>query len=112
MKFSTLAVLAAFVMVAAAQDDGVISINPITSDPTESATGPASPSATATASRSATVVPVPTNVPTVVPSLTPSSSVVPVPSPTKPASSGNALNIPVKAMAAIGGGAALLAQLL
>ncbi|KAF9933314.1 hypothetical protein BGZ75_000783 [Mortierella antarctica] len=110
MKFSTLAVLAAFVMVAAAQDDGVISINPITSTPeaTESASASASP----TVSSSATVVPVPTNVPTVAPPVSPSSSsVVPAPSPSKPASSGNALNIPVKAMVAIGGGAALLAQL-
>ncbi|KAF9289439.1 hypothetical protein BGZ68_009349 [Mortierella alpina] len=108
MKFSTLAVLAACVMVATAQDD-VISIDPITS--IESATESASASATATITRSATVVPVPTNVPTVVPTSIPSSSVVPVPSPTKPASSGNALSVPVKAMVAIGGGAALLAQL-
>ncbi|KAF9955926.1 hypothetical protein BGZ70_010068 [Mortierella alpina] len=109
MKFATLTVLAALVMVAAAQDDGVISVSPIPSTP--EATESASASATATVSRSATVVPVPTNVPTVVPTFAPSSSVVPVPSPTKPASSGNALNIPVKAMAAIGGGAAFLAQL-
>ncbi|KAG0210872.1 hypothetical protein BGX28_008839 [Mortierella sp. GBA30] len=127
MKFSTVAILAAILVVAAAQDekakptpsDGVISIDPITSGTpaTETATETAPATETATASpspsvpvTSAIVAPSPTGN-TTVPSIT-ASSAVPSPTSTKAPSSGNGLNAPVKVMAVIGGGAAFLAHLL